>query len=249
MLGDTKFQPDRVIAAFGRVAAAIAAGRRRNEVLQLIASSVRDLVDGDRATVILPARDGYLLTVAADGIDAHVFRGQVYPAEGTSTQRVLRTGETLVVDNLTEDPVVGPRLNGLPIGPIAFVPVTIDGPYGVLSVSRTLGRPQFSQTDLDGIACFAAQSALVIENDCRRRRNISLDRVADQARIAAELQDTAISEIFSASLTMSRLANSSDPEAAELAVHAISSLDNAIKLIRQAIFGMKETRLGPEDDA
>jgi signal transduction histidine kinase len=135
----------------------------------------------------------------------------------------------------------------LPIGPIAFVPVVIDGPYGVLAVSRSVGRPQFSQMDLDVIACFAAQSALVIENDCRRRRNISLDRIADQARIAAELQDTAISEIFSASLTMSRLANSSDPEAAGLAVHAISSLDNAIKLIRQAIFGMKESRFGPED--
>ena len=237
---DTKFHPDEVIGAFGRVASAIAAGRRRNEVLQLIASSVRELVDGFLAAITLPLEDENLMTVAADGPDAASYRGKIYPADGTTTAQVLSTGHAFVVEDLSAVPVIGARLPGVPLGPTAFVPVVIDGPYGVLSVSREVGAEPFTETDLEVIACFAAQSSHVIQIDCRRRRTAELDRVTDHVRIAAQLQDTAISEIFSASLTMSRLANSGDATQSELAVHAISSLDNAIKLIRQAIFGLRE---------
>ncbi|MEY2473163.1 MAG: hypothetical protein QOK28_2492 [Actinomycetota bacterium] len=246
MLDEMKYHPDAVIGAFGRVAAAVAAGGRRDAVLSLIASSVCELVDADVAGVTLRLDDGMLMTVVAEGVDAESFRGRVYPPEGTSTDRVLRTGEAVLVDNLSDVPVIGARLPGVALGPSAFVPVTIDGPYGVLSVSRLVNRPGFSDVDLDVIRCFAAQSALVVQNDCRRRRNVALDLIAERARIAEDLHDTAINEIFSASLTMSGIANQASPEQRELVVNAINALDNAIKLIRQAIFGLSESRALPD---
>jgi GAF domain-containing protein len=240
MLYDTKYHPDAVIGAFGRVAAAVANGGRRDAVLSLIATSVLELVGADSAGVTLRAADGQLVTVVAEGADAESYQGVRYPPEGTSTDRVLRTGEAVVVDNLSTVPVIGVRLPGVALGPTAFVPVMVDGPYAVLSVSRLVGRPVFTDTDLEVIRAFAAQSALVIQNDCQRRRSMALDVIAAQARLADELHDTAIQEIFAASLMMSGLANQIDKEQRELVVTAIGALDNAIKLIREAIFGLRE---------
>lgn len=247
MRQEARYSPDAVIGAFGRVAAAVAAGGHRDSVLSLIAIEVRDLVDGDLASVTLRRDDGMLTTVVAEGVDADKYRGQIYPGEKSFSDQVLRTGEPMVVEDLS---AVYVALRQFPeiaaLGPSAFVPVRIDGPYGALSVCRVVGKPTFTQTDLDVIACFASQSALVIQSDCRRRRNASLDLIAEQARIAADLHDTAINEIFSASLTMSGLVNQTNPDQRELVVHAISALDNAIKLIRQAIFGLSESRVLPE---
>jgi two-component system, NarL family, sensor histidine kinase DevS len=247
MRNEARYSPDAVIGAFGHVASAIAAGGRRDAVLNLIASSVRELVDGDLAGVALRLPDGRVQTVVADGVDADFHRGEIYEADRSFADRVLRTGQPLVVDNLSEVPAAGRAVPGCNLGPSAFVPIRVNGPYGVLSVCRLVGRESFTDTDLDVIACFAAQSALVIENDCRRRRANALQRISDQARIAEELHDTAISEIFSASLTLSQLVNQTTDDERELAVHTIGSLDNAIKLIRQAIFGLNESRLGSNE--
>ena len=247
-MAESRFHPDRVISAFGKVAAAIAAGGRRNDVLQLIAASVRDLVDADLAGVTLRLPNDELLTVAADGPGSARHLGRRYPHEGSRSDVVLRSGKTLVIDDLSANAEVTSRVPGLGLGPTVFAPVLIDGPNGVLAVSRVVGREIFTADEVELITSFAAQAALVLRRECERRRAAALARVADQARIAAELQDTAISEIFAASLTMSRLAGSADPEESELAVHAIASLDNAIKLIRQAIFGMEESRGESEGD-
>ena len=53
MRDEARYSPDAVIGAFGHVASAIAAGGRRDAVLNLIASSVRELVEGDLAGVAL----------------------------------------------------------------------------------------------------------------------------------------------------------------------------------------------------
>jgi GAF domain-containing protein len=236
-MAESKFHPDDVIGAFGRVAAAIAGGQRRNDVLQLIAASVRALADADIAGVTVRQPNDDLLTVAADGRDAAQFLGRRFAHEGTATDVELRSGETILIRDLSANPAVGRRLPELALGPTVFAPVLLDAPYGVLTVARYVGRAVFSPDEVELIGSFAGQAALVLRRECERQRAAARDRLADQARIAAELQDTAISEIFSASLTMSRLANSADAEQSELAVHAIGSLDNAIKLIREAIFG------------
>jgi GAF domain-containing protein len=246
-MDELRFHPDQVIGAFGRVAAAIAAGRRRNDVLQLIASSVRELVDADLAGVTLRLANDDLFTVAADGPDGPLYVGRRFAHEGTTSDIVLRSGETIVVEDLSANPTVARRLPGSRLGPTVFAPVMIEGPYGVLSVSRFVGRASFTEDEVELIRSFATQAAIVLARECERQRAATVDKVNDQARIAAELQDTAISEIFSASLTMSRLASSSNPDEAALAAHAIASLDNAIKLIRQAIFGLKESGAGPDE--
>jgi len=247
-MAESRFHPDQVIGAFGRVAAAIAAGQRRNEVLQLIAEAVCDLVDADLAGVTLRLPNDDLLTVAAAGPDAPGQKGRRFPHEGFRADMVLRSGQTVLVRDLSADPEVTSRVPELNLGPGVFAPLLIDGPYGVLCVSRRRGRELFTSEEVEVIGSFAHQAALVLRRECERQRAAAMDRVADHVRIAEELQDTAISEIFSASLTMSRLANAGDTEEAELAVHAISALDNAIKLIRQAIFGLRESGLSPDEE-
>jgi GAF domain-containing protein len=237
-----------VIGAFGRVAAAVVAGRRRDEVLQVIASSARQLVDADLAGVTLLLDDGDVLTVAADGLDAELYRGRRYASEGTTTDKVLRTGKIVVIEDMSTAPLVRARLPDADMGPTVFVPIIIDGPYGSLSVSRRIGREPFDDDEISVLATFAAQAALVLERDCQRRRAAELDRVAEQARIAAQLQENAVNEIFNASLLLSRLANEiGDSDKQGLVFHSIDALDNAIKLIRQAAFGLNDPSTNPED--
>jgi GAF domain-containing protein len=244
---ESRFHPDRVIGAFGEVAAAIAAGGRRNDVLQLISASVRDLVDADLAGVTVRGRNNDLVVVAADGVGSSGFLGMRFAHEGARDVE-FRSGETILIrEDLSSNPDVARRLPGVRLGPTVFAPVLLDGPTGILTVARCAGGAQFTEDEVELIGSFASQAALVLRRECERQRAAALARVADQARIAAELQDTAISEIFAASLTMSRLATSADREESELAVHAIASLDNAIKLIRQAIFGMRESRGAPDE--
>jgi GAF domain-containing protein len=230
------------ITTFGRMASAVVAGRGRNEVLDLLAASARQLLRADVATVALRGSDGDVQIVATVGAEAEAYRGTRFPPEGTSTDHVLRTGEPIVVRDISDDPVVGPRLNGAPIGPIVFVPISVDGPYGVLSVGRLRGGAVFDNDDVAVLQTLADQAALVLELDCHRRRAADRDRLAAGSRVAADLQERAVSEVFAATLTLSQLANSvSDASQRELVVQAIDALDRAIKQIRQsALSGLLE---------
>jgi GAF domain-containing protein len=229
-----------VIGAFGRIASAVVAGRQRNEVLGMIAASTRQLVDADLAAVVLHLPGDDLLITAADGLDADRYRGMCYRAAGTSSEHVVRTGESVVVENLSNMPVVEGRITGLALGPTAFVPITVDGPNGALGVSRLVGRDQFDQEDIALVRTFAGQAALILERDCQRRRARELDRITEQTRIATELHENAAGEVFSASLLLSRLASDLDENASEraLLIDAIDRLDHSIKLIRDAAFNL-----------
>jgi two-component system, NarL family, sensor histidine kinase DevS len=240
MREETRYHPDAVIGEFGRVASAVARGEPRDAILEVIASSVRRLVDADLTTVALRLRNGRVRTVAADGVDADRYRGQEYDPESSYAVHVLRSGVPVVVDDLSSVPLAKFRAAGQPLGPTVFAPIRVEGPYGSLSACRVRGREPFSTTDLDVISAFAAQSGTVIENDGRRRKTIGEELERERSRIAAELQGSAINEIFAASLTLARVVNECRGQERELVVHAVGSLDHSIKLIRQAVYGLRD---------
>jgi GAF domain-containing protein len=233
--------PDEVVAAFGRVANAIVSGAERDEVLASLVTVLRELVDGDIAAVALRLPDGNLEVLAAEGVDAHIYRGVRFAPAGTETDHVMRTGETLGVENLSARYSDNPPLPSGNPGPAVFVPLRVDGPDGALAVMRLKGRADFAEDERQLIRAFTDQAAAMLEGDLDRRRDVLLDRINDQARIAQELNSSAINELYAAGLTLSRLYNqATDRETRELVVRAIAVLDGAIKLIRQAVFGLAD---------
>jgi GAF domain-containing protein len=235
----TRTRPDAVVAAFGRVANAIVSGAERDEVLASIVSSLRELVDGDIAAIALRLPDGALEVLAAEGVDADLYRGARFRPDGTSLDRIMRTGETLVLENLSERYPAKPPLPGGNPGPAVLVPLHVDGPDGALAVMRLEGRADFEEHERELIRTFTDQATAMLEGDLDRRRDAVIDRIQDQARIADQLNSSAINELYNAGLTLARLYNqATDRETRALVVRAIEVLDHTIKLIRQAVFGL-----------
>jgi signal transduction histidine kinase len=235
----SRTSPDEIVAAFGRVANAIVGGAERDEVLAALVSVLRQLVDGDTAAVALRLPDGDLEVLAAEGVDAEIYRGARFSPVGTETDRVMRTGETLGIANLSALYSEKPPLPGGNPGPAVFVPVRVDGPDGALAVMRLKGRADFGEEERQLIRVFTDQATAMLEGDLDRRRDALLERINEQARIAQELNSSAINELYAAGLTLSRLYNqATDRESRELVLRAIEVLDRTITLIRQAVFGL-----------
>lgn len=235
----SRTSPDEIVAAFGRVANAIVSGAERDEVLAALVSVLRQLVDGDVAAVALRLPDGDLEVLAAEGIDAEIYRGQRFAPAGTETDHVMRTGETLGVENLSARYSDNPSLPSGNPGPAVFVPLRVDGPDGALAVMRLKGRDDFGEDERRLIRIFTDHATAMLEGDLDRRRDALLDRINEQARIAQELNSSAINELYAAGLTLSRLYNqATDRETRELVLQAIEVLDRTITLIRQAVFGL-----------
>ena len=230
---------ENAIEAFGRIAALIVAEAPRDEVLQVIVAVTRELVDCDLTAVTVLHRDGDLITIAADGNEAPLYRGRRFPRHLSHTAQVIETGDPLVVRNASADREIAARTPGSPLGPTMLVPLVLDGPYGALSATRMVGAPPFTDAEVSLVRALATQASLVLEQDCRRRRKVERQRVSEQLRLAGDLQKSAVEEIFSASFELSSVVKElDDPAARDRVVQAIDSLDYAVKLIRQVAAGI-----------
>jgi hypothetical protein len=133
-----------------------------------------------------------------------------------------------------------------PLGPAMFLPLQVDGAAGWLCAGRFFGARGFADEELDVGRKFARHAAEMLEQDELRRRNSVLERVAEQWRVASELQSLAGEQIFHASVRLSgALAELGDERARDRVVDAIDHLDHAIKIIRQIAFGAIEHAKSP----
>ena len=151
---------------------------------------------------------------------------------------MLRTGETVVIEDLAASSYVRERAPWVQLGPTAFVPIVLDGPYGVLSVPRLRCGERFSCEDVELIRTFADQAALVLARDsivaAPRRSSASTSRPVSRC----QFQDSAVNELFKATMSLASLAGELRGERERLrVVSAIDAVDHAIKLIGEAAFG------------
>jgi len=92
------------LEAVRAITTAILAGTDTPEVLALIVGHARALVGADLATLALPVDDERLAVEAADGLLAAELLGTVFPAEGSVTGEVMRTGKAVVLADAAGDP-------------------------------------------------------------------------------------------------------------------------------------------------
>jgi hypothetical protein len=85
------------LEAIRAISTAILAGTEPGDLLGLIAGHGRALVGADLATVVLPLDDQRLVVEAAEGMAADALRGTEFPAEGSVTGEVMRTGKVVVL--------------------------------------------------------------------------------------------------------------------------------------------------------
>jgi signal transduction histidine kinase len=218
--------------------------------LQLIIDHVREITDADLVSVVLPIDDEpdgpdgpELHVAAAGGPDADTVRDLRFPADGSLSGRVFATGEPLLVHWQDERQGLPPAAAvDLEIGPMVIVPLLGSAKInGVLSAGRRLGRPGFSPVDLDMIAGFANQASIAIELAEARAEQHRAAMLDDRDRIAADLHDQVIQQLFAAGLSLQSVASTLDRgPAADRILTTIHSIDRAIAQIRTTVFQLNQ---------
>ncbi|MER6025821.1 GAF domain-containing protein [Streptomyces sp. NPDC001851] len=222
------------------------------EALRLIAERAREITGSALAVVARPMEGTGSLTVEiAVGIDADAHRGLVLPLSGTLMGLAFSSAAPVASDDVNHDERVSPeppRFQGL--GPAVAVPIGTGsgGIRGVVLVARDAGRPVFSGTETETLRGFAAQAAIAMELAERRKDAERIAVLQDRDRIARDLHDLAIQRLFATGMTLQSAGRFIEhPEAAERVVRAVDDLDETIKIIRSAIFGLR-ARAGGADD-
>ena len=212
------------------------------EALRLIAHHVARLAEADIVTVVEPRGD-VLEIVAAVGIAAERLAGARYPAENTLTDLVLTSGRPRVVDDAAAVEEGAPTLvlsQLVSVGPVMVLPLASDrGVRGVLMVGRTTGRRKFSPADVDMATTFAHHASVALELSSARRQAQRMEIIEDRSRIARDLHDHVIQQLFAAGMTLEGAAAAAGPGSGELIESVVDTIDDAIKQIRASIFQLR----------
>jgi signal transduction histidine kinase len=212
--------------------------------LQLITRTVRSLADADLTTLVLPA-DGELLVAVADGMETEQLEGTRYVREGTLSDLVMESGEPVRLADAEATDLVGGRtiyLAGrVQVGPVMVLPlIGRKEVRGSLVVCRGRGRAPFSQADMEMATTFSNHASTALELAEARRDQERVLLLEDRARIARDLHDHVIQQLFAAGLMVQATAAHLEGERDVATLSdVVTSLDEAIKQIRISIFQLQ----------
>jgi signal transduction histidine kinase len=222
--------------------------RDEADSISTLAGRVMQLAEADLVWVLLPTDHSGLITVeTARGIDEATIQGTDIPIAGSIITSVLEGLQPRLVDDGSRTEV------GLSqdrrIGPAMAVPLMADGrPQGVLFVARVSGSPRFTRSDLEMAADFAGQASLAVELAAARADRQRMMLLEDRGRIARDLHDHVIQQLFATGLELQNVAGSVTPQAtADRIVQAVINLDTSISQIRTIIFALTVPADNPRD--
>lgn len=219
------------------------------EPLALIARQTQQVADADVVTVVLPTSNGQRLMVeVASGMFADEFTGYTYPIENTLVGIAFDSGRPVLVGDVSEDATVHVHLSDLlAVGPVMVLPlVGTQRMRGALVVGRLRSRHQFDDADLAMATAFATHAVIALELADARTDQQRVVLLEDRDRIARDLHDHVIQQLFAAGLTVQSVAGGlRGDERAERLERVVSGIDDTIRQIRTSIFQLRG-HVGPE---
>ncbi len=218
--------------------------------LEEIVEVVRRLADADLVRLLVPDSTGARLSVAAAAGDAaDQLVDESFPVAGALSETVLATGEPALLEDVsgsggqagTGRPLDAETDPLLQTGPAMLVPlVGSEGPRGVLLTGRRPGRRRFSSGDLEMATTFASHASMALELADARVDQQRMQLLEERERIARDLHDHVIQQLFAAGMTVrAAVTGLEDPARAGLLEKVVDSLDVAVKQIRTSIFQLR----------
>ena len=199
---------------------------------ELIAQHAATAAEADFATLVLRHGSDEAIVTAVAGLMAAELAGWTVPLEESLAGRAILTGKPFLAnDYLSEGS--GNTLSA-DIGPLMVLPLTAgEQVLGAMILGRLAARLRFTDASLQMAASFAAQAAVAVELSRARADQIALARMEDHDRIAADLHDHVIQELFALGMGLQSMVSRTDrPENAERLRGYADSLDNVIARIR-----------------
>jgi signal transduction histidine kinase len=115
---------------------------------------------------------------------------------------------------------------------------------GALSLTRLQGRPGFTDADMSMAASFGNHAAVALELVEARADQLQLAQLEDHDRIARDLHDHVIQEVFAVGIGLQGLAAIlNKPDISSRLTGYVEALDRVISQIRATIFKL---HLGPQ---
>lgn len=223
--------------------------RRGNDhTLRDIARRLRELVDADVVKVVLQVEGQERMRVEVALVpDDEDGGGEEYPSLGTLSRAIIETGEPVRLADA--DQVAGLEVHvddTVRVGQVLGLPLIVAGrPRGALLVGRLIGRRVFTLAELDMGSAFAGQAALALELVDTREAQDRIAQWEDRSRIARDLHDVVIQQLFAAGLTIRGVITPAvDPALSPVLEHVVGELDDAIAQIRTSIFALQHQGAG-----
>jgi signal transduction histidine kinase len=127
------------------------------------------------------------------------------------------------------------------LGPAVAVPIgSGDSVRGIVLLVRAADGNEFTDREIEPLQGFAAQAAVAMEPAGRRQGAERIAVLQDRDRIARDLHDLAVQRLFATGTTPQSAGRFIDhEEASGRVLRAVDDLDETIRIIRSAIFGLR----------
>ncbi|MBO0980630.1 GAF domain-containing protein [Microbacterium sp. SD291] len=212
--------------------------------LDLISGRIFDLPDIDQVTIVLTDDEGKNVRVAAArGPGEATLRGSVLETDAVCAGSVLSDGKprSLPRGEPTDDPLRLTR-DGAE-GPVLVAPLrTRARLWGAVCIARSPSGRRFTATETESAADLASRASIALELAHAREEGQRSMLADDRRRIARDLHDHVIQQLFGTGLTLQAVASGlpSGP-ATERLNESVAQLDDAITQIRNVIFALSHS--------
>ena len=202
--------------------------------------------DADFATLTVPHGDHEVIVAAASGDGAAALVGLTTPGDGSPAGRTIRTGTPVL---LTDHDVnrESQQVDDFPLGQAMIVPLSAGAhTRGAVTIGRDAGRDGFTGADLDMAVSFGIHAAVALALAEARDIQISDARLEDHDRIAFDMHDHVMAELFALGMGLQGLAaTTQNPAQVERISTYVDTLDRVISTIRTTIFQLQPRRHDP----
>jgi two-component system, NarL family, sensor histidine kinase DevS len=210
--------------------------------LQMIARRAIDIADADLVSLgLLTADRSSFVIEVAFGEHSEELVGRRFALAGTLAGQVVDDGTPVQVSSASDgDGPPSHLASVMECGPLMAVPLQGSGrPRGVLTLMRHRDRRNFSETDLVMAASFASHASIALELADSRAAEQKLVLLEDRDRIAMDLHDHVIQELFAIGLSLEGMAAQASDSTAERLRQRVDDLDRTIRRIRTSIFELR----------
>ena len=213
--------------------------------LTCVSQAVMTTADADLA-IISVAQGADERVAAATGDSADELLGRTTPMDCSAAASTIQVGMPVLLTDCRPGAAVADDHAAIR-GPTMIVPLSAGNHIrGAITIGRRSGREAFTDADLDMAVSFGKQAAVALALAETRDVQISDARLDDHERIAFDMHDHVIGELFAVGMGLQGLATATlDPAHVKRITKYVDSLDHVISTIRTAVFQLQPRRHDP----